>query len=217
MRGSRRRRAVVREQQVEPTVAGLPAVSFDALRWALSVHAPDATAKAVLVALANEHRSATPAWRCWPSVDTIAGTAQLSRTATKSALRRLEAAELLEIESSPGRRSNRYRLAVTGHLATGSLSTTGHDTTGSNDANRSPENANRSPGDTQPVTSRPRTRNEPGKNRGAAQEDEPPRPRPPLHEAAGDAQLSENERAEGLARVARLREQMQAPKEARTA
>lgn len=188
-------------------------MSLAALRWAMGAQAPDATAKLVLLVLADQHRANGGAvWECWPAVETIATAAQLSRTATRNALARLEAAGLIARTPTRGRVSSRYRLLSTGHEVDGSdihsTPSTGHEVDGS--------------GDPQPVTSwsqpvtswsptghdvtpnQERTRKEPR----AATANEQPRPQPPVVTAGADRYLDDHERAIGLAHLAELRSQL---------
>ena len=63
----------------------------------------------VLVFLADQTRDKTGA--AWPAIETIASAARLSESAARRAIQRLQAAGIVDVQSSAGRRANVYRIA----------------------------------------------------------------------------------------------------------
>jgi len=94
-------------------------VSLDASRWAWEQQCPDATAKLVLLALANRcAKERGGVCECFPSLNRIARDTQLSRGAVVKAAKRLDAAGLVRRDPGGPGRATTYRLPV-GTRATG--------------------------------------------------------------------------------------------------
>jgi len=64
---------------------------------------------AVLLYLADKTNDRTGA--AWPAIETIASAARLSESAARRAIQRLQAAGIVDVQSSAGRRANVYRIA----------------------------------------------------------------------------------------------------------
>lgn len=73
-------------------------MSNDALRWAFHLPMRDATAKAVLIALADH---ANGAWTCWPSVARLCQFTALGERTVRRALRRLSASGAIRLVERP--------------------------------------------------------------------------------------------------------------------
>jgi hypothetical protein len=69
-------------------------MSFEAMRWAMSQHAPSSPSKFVLVALANAAH--VEDWLAWPSIAYLTSTTQQDRKTVMSNLRKLEIAGLIQ-------------------------------------------------------------------------------------------------------------------------
>ncbi len=90
-------------------------MSFDAIRWAMSTHAPSSTAKLLLLVMADFAR--TPEFKAYASAATLSERSQLDRKTVLANLERLQAARLIErLDEKAGRGGAPvYRLAMDAH------------------------------------------------------------------------------------------------------